>query len=144
MSLPKFYLSKWHISNYYFDLDWYINLVKQAIALDEVNFLDIAMFLQFSGSLFLMGLWGILAVRNNIIIMLISLELMLFSCTLNFVFFAYVHDDILCQVFSFLILTVAAAESSLGLAILILYYRLKQSTEVDFIIALKGLARLVH
>jgi NADH:ubiquinone oxidoreductase subunit K len=101
--------------------------------------LDIVVFLQFSGSIFLVGLWGILAVRNNLITTIISLELLLFACTLNFIFFASLHDDILCQVFAFLILTVAAAESSLGLALLILYYRLRRVVSVEFVTLLKGL-----
>jgi len=101
--------------------------------------LDIVVFLQFSGSIFLVGLWGILAVRNNLITTIISLELLLFACTLNFIFCASLHDDILCQVFAFLILTVAAAESSLGLALLILYYRLRRVVSVEFVTLLKGL-----
>lgn len=88
--------------------------------------------------LFLLGLWGIIGVRKNIIIILMSIELMLLSINLNFIIFSILLDDIVGQIFALLILTVAAAEASIGLAILIVYYRIRGIISIDFISAIKG------
>ena len=80
-------------------------------------------YLGFSSSLFLLGIWGIFLNRKNIIVMLMSIELMLLAVNCNFLVFSMYIDDVLGQVFSLFILTVAAAESSIGLALLVIYYR---------------------
>jgi NADH-quinone oxidoreductase subunit K len=72
--------------------------------------------------LFCIGLFGIILNRQNIIIILMSIELLLLSINLNFIYFSVFIDDVIGQVFSLLILTVAAAESAIGLAILILFF----------------------
>ena len=73
--------------------------------------------------LFCLGLFGIIFNRQNIIIILMSIELLLLSINLNFVYFSVFIDDIIGQVFSLIILTVAAAESAIGLAIIISIFK---------------------
>jgi NADH-quinone oxidoreductase subunit K len=74
--------------------------------------------------LFCLGLFGIILNRQNIIIVLMSIELLLLSINLNFIYFSVFIDDVIGQIFSLLILTVAAAESAIGLAILILFFKI--------------------
>lgn len=74
--------------------------------------------------LFCIGLFGIILNRQNIIIILMSIELLLLSINLNFLYFSLFLDDIIGQVFSLLILTVAAAESAIGLAIMIVFFKI--------------------
>ena len=76
----------------------------------------------FTFFLFCLGLFGIILNRQNIIIILMSIELLLLSINLNFIYFSVIIDDIIGQVFSLLILTVAAAESAIGLAIMIVFF----------------------
>lgn len=83
--------------------------------------------------LFLIGTFGMFLSRKHVIIILISLELILLSANINFVLFSVFLDDILGQIYALLILTVAAAESALGLAILIVYYRLRGGISIDLI-----------
>jgi NADH-quinone oxidoreductase subunit K len=88
--------------------------------------------------LFLLGIWGIFLNRKNIVIMLMSIELMLLAVNLNFVFFSVYLDDIIGQLFALLILTVAAAESAIGLALLVVYYRVRGTIAVEYINLIKG------
>jgi NADH-quinone oxidoreductase subunit K len=68
---------------------------------------------------------GIVINRKSLILILISIELILISINLNFIFFSFYLDDILGELFALLILTVAAAESAIGLAIIIIFFRLR-------------------
>lgn len=88
--------------------------------------------------LFLIGVFGIITNRSNILIVLMCIELVLLSINLNFIVFSVYLDDVYGQIFSFFVLTIAAAESSIGLAIIILYYRVKGSIEILQTISLKG------
>lgn len=88
--------------------------------------------------LFLIGLWGIFLTRKNFIIILMSIEIMLLAINLNFIIFSVYLDDLLGQIFALFVLTVAAAESAIGLAILILYYRLRGYIAIDFMSTIKG------
>jgi len=88
--------------------------------------------------LFLLGLSGIFLNRKNIIILLMSIELMLLSINFNFIIFSIFLDDILGQLFALLVLTVAAAESAIGLAILVIYYRVRGTIALEFIDLMKG------
>lgn len=91
-----------------------------------------------SSIIFLLGVLGYLIVRKHLIMLLVSLELMLLSINMNlFIFSAYL-DDIFGQFFSLFVLTVAAAESAVGLAILLVYYRLRGTIMVNIINLLKG------
>jgi len=76
--------------------------------------------------------------RKHVIIVLVCLELMLLSININFVLSSIYLDDILGQLYSLLILTIAAAEIAIGLAICIAYYRLRGGISLDFINLLKG------
>jgi len=95
-------------------------------------------FLAVSIILFLLGIWGIFFNRKNIIIMLMSIELMLLAVNLNFLLFSVYLDDLIGQIFALLILTVAAAESAIGLALLVVYYRVRGTIAVEFINLIKG------
>merc|ERR1712100_20348 len=99
---------------------------------------DLIKYLTLSMIVFLTGISGIILNRRNIIIMLMSVELMLLSINLNFIIYSVYLDDIMGQVFALLILTVAAAESAIGLAILVVYYRVRGSISVENIHLLRG------
>ena len=101
-------------------------------------FMDQVQYLAVSSILFLLGIWGIFLNRKNIIIMLMSIELMLLAVNLNFVLFSVYLDDLVGQIFALLILTVAAAESAIGLAILVVYYRVRGTIGVEFINLMRG------
>nr|YP_009186123.1 NADH dehydrogenase subunit 4L [Skeletonema marinoi]ALO71450.1 NADH dehydrogenase subunit 4L [Skeletonema marinoi] len=88
-------------------------------------------------TLFLIGVLGLVLNRKNILITLMSIELMLLAINLNFVVFSIYLDDITGYVFVLFILTIAAAESAIGLAILTIYYRLKHTIRIDKIKTLK-------
>jgi NADH-quinone oxidoreductase subunit K len=88
--------------------------------------------------LFAIGLVGIFLNRKNIIILLMSIELMLLAVNMNFVAFSHYLQDISGQIFVFFILTVAAAESAIGLAILVVLFRNMQTINVDDLDKLKG------
>jgi NADH-quinone oxidoreductase subunit K len=100
--------------------------------------IDLAKYLTVALILFLIGISGIILNRKNIIVMLMSIELMLLAVNLNFIIFSVYLDDVMGQVFAILILTVAAAESAIGLAILVVYYRVRGSVTVENIHLLRG------
>jgi NADH-quinone oxidoreductase subunit K len=95
-------------------------------------------FLLVSAVLFTLGVFGIFLNRRNVIIILMSIELILLSVTMNLVTFSAQLHDLRGQVFSMFILTVAAAEAAIGLAILVVFFRNKDSIAVEDISALKG------
>jgi len=88
--------------------------------------------------LFAISVIGIFLNRKNVIILLMAIELMLLAVNLNFIAFSHYLNDIAGQVFVFFILTVAAAESAIGLAILVVLFRNLRTINVDDIDALKG------
>ena len=94
--------------------------------------------LGFGYNLFLIGVWGIFLNRKNIILLLMAVELMLLAVNYNFVVSSILIDDLTGQIFALLVLTVAAAESAIGLALLMIYYRVRGSISIDFIRLLKG------
>lgn len=83
--------------------------------------------------LFFLGLLGIILNRQNLILILISIELMLLSINMNFICFSVYLDDVMGQIFALLILTVAAAESAIGLAIMIVFFRNKGTISINAI-----------
>lgn len=95
-------------------------------------------YLLLSSFIFFVGVFGLFVTRKHLIIILISIELIFLAINFNFIVFSVFLDDILGQIYSLCILTVAAAESSIGLAILIVYYRLRGGISIDFIKLLKG------
>ncbi|MCU7808104.1 MAG: NADH-quinone oxidoreductase subunit NuoK [Candidatus Thiodiazotropha sp. (ex Semelilucina semeliformis)] len=88
--------------------------------------------------LFAISIAGIFINRKNVIVLLMCVELMLLAVNINFVAFSHFLGDIAGQVFVFFILTVAAAEAAIGLAILVVLFRSKQSINVEDMDALKG------
>ena len=90
-----------------------------------------------SAFLFFTGVFGIFLNRTNLIIILMSLELILLSVSINFISFSVFLDDITGQIFSLFILTVAAGEAAIGLAILVIYFRNKGEIDITKINQLK-------
>jgi NADH-quinone oxidoreductase subunit K len=88
--------------------------------------------------LFLIGVFGILFNRKSILVVLMCIELLLLSVNLNFLLFSVYLDDFYGQIFSLFILTIAASEAAIGLAILILYYRLRGNISINQIATLRG------
>lgn len=88
--------------------------------------------------IFSIGMMGLLMGRKSMITLLMSLEVMLLAVNINMVAFSTFHQDIAGQVFTFFILTVAAAEAAIGLAILVIYYRHRQLIDVEDMRLLKG------
>lgn len=95
-------------------------------------------YLMVAAILFTLGVCGIFVNRKNVITILLSIELMLLAVNINLVAFSIHMGDIAGQIFVVFILTVAAAEAAIGLAILVAYYRLRQTIEVERISELKG------
>jgi len=87
--------------------------------------------------LFLLGVLGIILNKRNTLIILMCIELLLLSLNLNFIVFSIYFDDIYGQLFALFILTVAAAEAAIGLAIIIVYYRIRGSISMKQISILK-------
>jgi len=94
---------------------------------------------QLSANLFIftIGILGIIANKRNILLILMCIELVLLSLNLNFITFSVYFDDLYGQVFSLFILTVAAAESAVGLAIIIVYYRVRGDILMEQVSLLK-------
>ena len=100
--------------------------------------LTLGHFLSLGAMVFALSIVGIFLNRKNIIVLLMAIELMLLAVNMNFVAFSYYLNDMHGQVFVFFILTVAAAESAIGLAILVLLFRNRSSISVDELNTLKG------
>ena len=95
-------------------------------------------YLSVSAILLVIGVFGIFLNRKNVIIILMSLELILAAVNINFVAFSVFLNDMVGQIFTMFVLTVAAAEASIGLAILVCFYRLKSSIFIDEANTMKG------
>ena len=91
-----------------------------------------------SGILFSLAVAGIFINRKNVLLLLMCIELMLLSVNFNFIAFSYYLGDLAGQVFVFFILTVAAAESAIGLAILVVLFRERQTIDVEDLDAMRG------
>ena len=98
----------------------------------------IAHYLTVSAILFTVGVFGIFLNRRNVIIMLMSIELILLAVNINLVAFSHFNADLVGQVFALFVLTVAAAESAIGLAIIVVYYRNRGSIAVEDVNMMKG------
>ena len=95
-------------------------------------------YLTLSAIIFSVGIVGIFLNRKNVIIILMSIELILLSVNINLVSFSIYLQDLAGQIFTMFILTVAAAEAAVGLAIIVIYYKNKGSIDVEHINSLKG------
>lgn len=100
--------------------------------------LSLGHFLSAGAILFALSVIGIFLNRKNIIVLLMAIELMLLAVNMNFVAFSHYLGDLHGQVFVFFILTVAAAESAIGLAILVLLFRSKSTVSAEELNTLKG------
>ena len=100
--------------------------------------LTLAHFLTLGAILFALSVIGIFMNRKNLIVLLMAIELMLLAVNMNFIAFSHYMGDIAGQVFVFFILTVAAAESAIGLAILVVLFRNLSTVEVEELDQLKG------
>ena len=100
--------------------------------------LSLSHFLILGAVLFSISILGIFLNRKNVIILLMAIELMLLAVNMNFIAFSHYLGDMAGQVFVFFILTVAAAESAIGLAILVVLFRNLQTIDVDDLDGLKG------
>lgn len=95
-------------------------------------------FLAVSAALFVIGIFGLFLNRKNVIVILMSLELMLLAVNINFVAFSAYLGDLVGQVFTLFVLTVAAAEAAIGLAILVCFFRNRGTIAVEDVNMMKG------
>jgi NADH-quinone oxidoreductase subunit K len=100
--------------------------------------IGLGQFLTVGAILFTLGVFGIFLNRKNIIIILMSIELILLAVNINFVAFSAALHDLAGQVFTLLVLTVAAAEAAIGLAILVVFFRNRGTIAVDDVNLMKG------
>lgn len=100
--------------------------------------IGLAHYLTVAAMLFTIGIFGIFLNRKNVIVILMSVELILLAVNINFVAFSAYLNDMVGQVFTMFILTVAAGEAAIGLAILVIYFRNRGSIAVEDIRLMKG------
>ena len=100
--------------------------------------IGLAHYLTVAAILFMLGIFGIFLNRKNVIIILMSIELILLAVNINFIAFSAFLGDLVGQVFAMFVLTVAAAEAAIGLAILVVYFRNRGSIEVEDINVMHG------
>jgi len=100
--------------------------------------LSLSHYLIVGAALFCLSVAGIFINSKNVIVLLMCIELMLLAVNMNFIAFSHFNQDIAGQVFVFFILTVAAAESAIGLAILVVLFRSRNSINVEDLDAMKG------
>ena len=100
--------------------------------------IGLAHYLTVGAILFTLGIFGIFLNRKNVIVILMAIELILLSVNINFVAFSAFLNDIVGQIYALLVLTVAAAEAAIGLAILVVYYHNSGSIAVEDINLMKG------
>jgi len=100
--------------------------------------ITITHFLTVSALMFIIGIFGIFLNRRSVIVILMSVELILLSVNLNFIAFSAHLQDMVGQVFALFVLTVAAAEAAIGLAILVVFFRNRGSIAVEDVSTMKG------
>ena len=100
--------------------------------------ITLSSYLTLGAILFSISIAGVFLNRKNVVVLLMCIELMLLSANINFVAFSYFLNDISGQVFVFFILTVAAAEAAIGLAILVTLFRNRRTIDVEQLDAMKG------
>jgi NADH-quinone oxidoreductase subunit K len=95
-------------------------------------------YLMVAAALFVIGIFGIFLNRKNVIVILMSIELMLLAVNINLVAFSSFSGDLVGQIFTMFVLTVAAAEAAIGLAILVVFFRNRGTIEVEDVNVMKG------
>lgn len=106
--------------------------------MSEISSVGLSSYLTVASAVFSIGVFGIYSGRNHIISLLMSLELILLSVNINLVSFSSFLEDLTGQIFIMFVLTIAAAEVSIGLAILVVFYRSKGTIELKDLSELKG------
>ena len=104
----------------------------------STNVVGVGHYLAVGAVLFVLGVFGIFMNRKNVIVIMMSIELILLSVNINLVGFSSALGDLAGQVFALFVLTVAAAEAAIGLAIVVVYYRNRGSIEVEDVTLMKG------
>nr|AJF36662.1 NADH dehydrogenase subunit 4L [Gefionella okellyi] len=99
---------------------------------------NLQLFIFTSISLFCIGIWGIFLNRKNIIIIIMSIEIMLLGINLFFITTSILYNSIVGQIFTIFILTIAGAESAIGLALLIMLYKIRGSISIEYLNLMKG------
>ena len=94
--------------------------------------------LYFTSALFILGLVGIVWNKRNLLVMILCIEILFFSISLNFIFFSVFAYTVIGQIFALLIVTTAAADTAVGLSLLIISYRLSEKLSYDNLITLRG------
>jgi len=97
-----------------------------------------SIFLIYTIILFSVGAFGMFLSQQHLIIILLSLEIMLLSVNINFVIFSVISDDIMGQIYAIFILAIAAAETAIGLALVVMYYKIRGGISMDLINLLKS------
>jgi len=100
--------------------------------------ISLSQFLIFGAILFSVSVAGIFLNRKNVLVLLMAIELMLLAVNVNFIAFSHFYHDINGQIFVFFVLTVAAAEAAIGLAILVTLFRNRRTINVEDLTAMKG------
>ncbi|MFP4239348.1 NADH-quinone oxidoreductase subunit NuoK [Rhodosalinus sediminis] len=95
-------------------------------------------YLTVAAALFVIGIFGLFLNRKNVIILLMSVEIILLSVNINLVAFSWYHGDLVGQIFTLFVLTVAAAEAAIGLAILVVFFRNRGTIAVEDVNMMKG------
>ena len=95
-------------------------------------------YLAVAAALFVIGIFGIFLNRKNVIVLLMSIELILLAANINLVAFSSFLGDLVGQIFALFVLTVAAAEAAIGLAILVCFFRIRSSIDVEDVNVMKG------
>ena len=104
----------------------------------EIFTIGIGHYLTLAAVLFTVGIFGIFLNRKNVIIILMSIELMLLAVNINLVAFSVFLNDLVGQIFAMFVLTVAAGEAAIGLAIIVVYFRNRGTIEVEDINLMRG------
>ncbi len=104
----------------------------------DTSMIGLTSYLTLGAILFAISIAGIFLNRKNIVVLLMCIELMLLAANINFIAFSHYLDDLAGQIFVFFILTVAAAEAAIGLAILVTLFRSRRTIDVEDLDALKG------
>ena len=113
-------------------------MLSQKNQLNWMTEIGLGHYLSLGAIVFFLGVVGIFLNRKNVIVILMSIELILLAVNINLVSFSIFSGDLIGQIFTMLILTVAAAEAAIGLAIIVIFYRNKGSVRVEDIHSLKG------
>ena len=113
-------------------------MLSQKNQLNWMTEIGLGHYLSLGAIVFFLGVVGIFLNRKNVIVILMSIELILLAVNINLVSFSIFSGDLIGQIFTMLILTVAAAEAAIGLAIIVIFYRNKGSIRVEDIHGMKG------